>query len=102
MLVEQVVNSLPFVAGAKAEATIQHPLAPLTAAEIIESAKLIKSAWPESTNLQFKAITLQEPKKEQAEPYLAAERAGKQPEQIERRSFIVYYIRNTVRNHLLA
>jgi len=96
MLVEKVVNSLPFVGSAKPKTPLEHPLAPLTASEITESTKLITASWPEGTNLQFKAITLQEPKKEEVEPYLAAERAGSQPEKIERRSFIIYYIRNTV------
>lgn len=97
MLVEQVVNSLPFVGSAKPKAPLEHPLAPLSASEITESTKLMTAAWPASTNLQFKSITLYEPKKEEVEPYLAAERAGEQPKKIDRRSFVVYYIKNTVR-----
>lgn len=94
MSTEQVPVSLPFVGGKKA--TPEHPLGPLTASEITESARLIKGLWPSNTNIQFKSITLQEPNKADLVPFLAAERAGKSTPTIERRSFVVYYIRNTV------
>jgi len=68
----------------------------LTADEIKESSRLIKEFWPSGTNLQFKSITLSEPKKSELVPFLAAEHAGQSTPTIERRSFIVYYIRNTV------
>jgi primary-amine oxidase len=94
MSTEQVPVSLPFVGGKKV--ALQHPLGPLTAAEISESSRLIKGIWPSNTNIQFKSITLQEPNKADLIPFLAAEHAGKSTPTIERRSFVVYYIRNTV------
>lgn len=99
MLTEQILSSLPFVGGKKT-ITPNHPLGPLTAGEISESAKIIKSIWPENTNIQFKAITLQEPNKADLVPFLAAERARKSTPTIERRSFVVYYLRNTVSNSI--
>jgi primary-amine oxidase len=94
MSTEQVPTSLPFVGGKKV--TLQHPLGPLTASEISESASLIKGLWPSNTNIQFKSITLQEPSKTDLVPFLEAEHAGQQTPAVERRSFVVYYIRNTV------
>ena len=96
MSTEQVPISLPFV-GAKA--VPQHPLGALTASEIKESTRLIKSIWPSNTAIQFKVITLREPNKADLTPFLAAEHSGQQTPAIERRSFVVYYIRNTVCNH---
>lgn len=94
MSVEQIATSLPIVGG---KAAPQHPLGPLTAFEITESSRLIKSLWPADTKLQFKSITLQEPSKAELSPYLVAEHSGKSTPTIDRRSFVVYYIRNTVR-----
>lgn len=94
MSTEQIQTSLPFVGGKKA--TLQHPLGPLTASEISESASLIKGLWPSNTNIQFKSITLREPAKADLLPFLGAEHAGRQTPSVERRSFVVYYIRNTV------
>ncbi|RDW68121.1 hypothetical protein BP6252_09517 [Coleophoma cylindrospora] len=89
-------TSIP-VRGAKL--TPQHPLGPLTASEIQESARLIKGFWPSATDIQFKSITLQEPKKTDLVPFLAAEKATSELPFIERRSFVVYYIRNTDKLH---
>lgn len=86
-------QSLPTVGGKLA---YQHPLGPLTAAEITESSRLVKGLWPSTTDLQFKVITLQEPNKADLTPFLTAEHAGKKAPSVERRSFVVYYIRNTV------
>jgi primary-amine oxidase len=91
---EQVPISLPLVGGKGPPR--QHPLGPLTSAEISESARLIKGLWPTDINLQFKAITLQEPGKADLAQFLAAEHAGLQVPNIERRSFVIYYIQNTV------
>jgi primary-amine oxidase len=96
MSLDQVFTSLPFVGGKKDKASPQHPLGPLTANEISESATLIKALWPSNTNIQFKTITLQEPTKAELLPFLEAEHAGRQTHVIERRSFVVYYLRNTV------
>lgn len=94
MSTEQVPVSLPFVGGKKL--TPQHPLGPLTADEIKESARIIKALWPSNTNLQFKSISLQEPDKAELVPFLTAEHAGTTTPTIDRRSFVIYYIRNTV------
>jgi primary-amine oxidase len=91
---EQVPVSLPLSRGKGTSP--QHPLGPLTPAEISESASLIKGLWPTNTNIQFKTITLHEPSKEELTPYLGAERVGQQTLVLERKSFVVYYIRNTV------
>lgn len=74
-----------------------HPLGPLSAEEISRSANLIRGAWPEGTKFQFKVITLSEPAKVQLIPYLDAEKKGQATSPIDRRSFVGYYIRNTVR-----
>ncbi|KAL3423343.1 copper amine oxidase [Phlyctema vagabunda] len=94
MSTEQVV---PVVGGKKLPA--QHPLGPLTAAEITESARIIKGLWPGATDIQFKSITLQEPKKTDLVPFLTAEHGASQLPTVERRSFVVYYIRNTDKLH---
>lgn len=96
--IEQVPTSLPLV-GAK-KGTQQHPLGPLTAGEITETAGLIRESWPTNTDIQFKVITLQEPNKADLVPFLAAEHDEQPAPMIERRSFVVYYIRNTVRDSL--
>jgi primary-amine oxidase len=88
--------SLPFAGASKTREMAQHPIAPLTASEITDSSRLIRELWPSNTNLQFKVITLQEPNKAELLPFLAAEREGRMPSPIERKSSVVYYIRNTV------
>lgn len=87
--------SLPYVGSAKQLADV-HPFAPLSADEITTSAQILRQSAPRDTDIHFKAITLLEPKKELALPYLAAERAGKPRKPLERRSFVLYYIRFTV------
>jgi len=94
MSTEQIETSLPIVSGKKTK--LEHPLGPLTASEITRSASLVKELWPSNTSIQFKAVTLQEPNKADYLPYLEAERTGKQAPVIDRRSFVAYYIRNTV------
>lgn len=73
-----------------------HPLSPLTAFEISTSSQLIHRLYPPRTDLHFKVVTLQEPAKAQIVPYLEAEHARTKKPFIERRSFVCYYIRNTV------
>ncbi len=90
MSTEQVLVSLP------QKTAPQHPLGPLTASEISESARLIKGLWPSNINIQFKSITLLEPKKAELVPFLTAEHSGQRTPTIDRKSFIIYYIRNTV------
>jgi Cu2+-containing amine oxidase len=77
--------------------TLTHPLGPLTAAEISQASAAIRAAWPEGTLFQFKVITLVEPPKMQMVDFLDAEHKGLAPAAIDRRAFVLYYIRNTVR-----
>jgi Cu2+-containing amine oxidase len=85
-----------FSAPSPAKATVSHPLCPLTAAEIATTADLVRSVWPAQVDLRFKVITLEEPPKQQMVPYLEAEHKGAPLPAIPRKSFISYYIRNTV------
>jgi hypothetical protein len=94
---EQIPVSIPLVGGKKTKTASEHPLGPLTASEITQSSKIIKGLWPSATSLQFKSITLQEPNKADLVPYLTAEHSGKALPNVPRRSFVIYYIRNTVR-----
>lgn len=77
-----------------------HPLSPLASAEISNVSKLVQSLYPRNANLQYKSITLQEPEKAHLVPFLNAERNGLKTSTIERRAFVAYYIRNTVRSRL--
>ncbi|KAL8403108.1 hypothetical protein RB594_008389 [Gaeumannomyces avenae] len=92
------VNGAPSAAAAPPPCQA-HPLGPLSGDEISRSSSLIRAAWPEGTKFQFKVITLLEPAKAQLIPYLDAERKGQSPSRIDRRSFVVYYIRNTHKLH---
>lgn len=83
-------------APATAKASVPHPLCPLTATEISTTADLLRSVWPSNIDLRFKVITLDEPAKKQMIPYLEAEHSGAPFPQIPRKSFVSYYIRNTV------
>src|SRR5947209_2707587 len=74
-----------------------HPLCPLTASEISNTAQLIKNLWPSNADLLFKVITLEEPQKKHLVPYLDAEHAGKTVPRIDRKAFVAYYLKNTVR-----
>lgn len=73
-----------------------HPLGPVTKAEISQSSALIRAQWPESTLFQFKIITLLEPPKAQLVPWLDAAKAGTTPAPLDRKSTVIYYLRNTV------
>ena len=75
---------------------VPHPLCPLTASEISNAASLIRSEWPSNVTLSFKNISLHEPEKKKFIPYLEAEHSGRSPGQIDRKSFVNYYIKNTV------
>lgn len=91
----QTSTSLP-VRSAKQEAA--HPFAPLSAQEIKAASSLIQNQWPANTDLQFKAVTLEEPAKAEMVPFLEAEHNGQRLPSIDRRVMVVYYIRKTVRN----
>lgn len=77
-------------------ATIYHPLGPLTGAELAQSAAILQASWPENTSLQFKSMLLLEPPKVELIAYLDAERQGHHPAPLVRRVYVAYYIRNTV------
>ncbi|KFX92647.1 hypothetical protein V490_05258 [Pseudogymnoascus sp. VKM F-3557] len=95
---EKITNTLPFVGGAKKEVA-QHPIGPLTASEITRAASILKASWPANTDFNFKAVTLLEPLKAELLPYLQAERSGSTPAKIDRKAFVLYYIRNTDKLH---
>lgn len=95
----QTETSAPAAVPAKQE--ISHPLSPITASEITHASQLIRGLWPANTNLQFKAITLEEPPKAQVLPYLEAEHTGAPLPSIERKAFINYYLQNTVSWNIL-
>lgn len=82
--------------GVEKKSAPSHPLGPLTANEITQSSDLIRAQWPEGTKFQFKVVTLLEPPKIELAPYLEAERAGRPVKSIDRKSQVVYYLRNTV------
>lgn len=96
MSAETISSSLP-VRPAKQSYT--HPFAPLAGDEIKNAAHLIKSQWPSNTVLHFKAVTLEEPAKAEAVPYLEAEFHGDSLPTIDRRVFVSYYLKNTNKFH---
>jgi len=73
-----------------------HPLAPLTANEINIASGFVQNLWPAGTDLQFKAVTLQEPLKVEALQFLEAEHSGAPLPSIDRKAFVNYYLKNTV------
>ncbi|EOD50606.1 putative copper amine oxidase protein [Neofusicoccum parvum UCRNP2] len=90
------VSSLPVRSATQ---TATHPLAPLSGDEIKAASAIIQSAWPQGTNLHFKAVTLEEPPKAEVVPYLDAEHSGAPLPTLRRRAFINYYIRQTNKYH---
>ncbi|KAM7217468.1 putative copper amine oxidase [Rhypophila decipiens] len=82
-----------------APAAPSHPLGPVTAAEITQSAQVLEASWPTGTKLHYKAITLLEPPKAELAPFLAAERAGEKPAPLDRKSFVIYYLKGTENLH---
>jgi primary-amine oxidase len=83
----------------KSVAQVPHPLCPLSASEITQTANLVRSVWPAQTDLRFKIITLLEPAKKEFIPFIDAEAGGQALPAIERKAFVAYYIRNTVHPH---
>lgn len=77
--------------------TANHPLSSLTASEITRASALIRALYPPGIDLHFKAVTLEEPPKAQLVPYLEAEYQGRRLPSLDRKAFVCYYIRNTVR-----
>lgn len=72
-----------------------HPLADLTAEEVVRVANLVRALHPGS-QLTFKAITLEEPDKTLTVRYLEAEHAGRSAPRPSRIAFAAYYIRGVV------
>ena len=93
MATESISTSLPL---RPAKQTDAHPLAPLSADEIRSAVSIIKSQWPANVDLHFKAVTLEEPAKAEAVPYVEAEFHGYDLPNIDRKAFLNYYIRLTV------
>lgn len=77
-------------------APLSHPLGPVTKDEISQSSALIRAQWPEGTEFQFKIVTLLEPPKAELVPYLDALKAGQTPKPLDRKTTVIYYLRNTV------
>ena len=73
MSTEAVSASLPLRAAKQTDA---HPLAPLSADEIRSAVSILKSQWPANADLHFKIVTLEEPAKAEAVPYVEAEFHG--------------------------
>ncbi|OMP85109.1 Copper amine oxidase 1 [Diplodia seriata] len=92
-------ESIPNLPVRPATQTAAHPLAPLTGDEIKAASAIIQGAWPQGTNLHFKAVTLEEPPKAEVVPYLEAEHSGAPRPNIRRKAFVNYYIRNTNKYH---
>lgn len=82
-----------------AKASAPHPFAPLSGDEIKNSANLLRAQWPFSTDIQFKAITLEEPSKHEVVPLLEKERRGEAFAALDRRAFVSYQIRKTNKFH---
>jgi primary-amine oxidase len=96
MSIQAVTSSLP-VRSAKQIAS--HPFAPLSKDEITSAAQLVQSQWPANTDLHYKVITLEEPAKVEAVPYIEAEHAGQNLPSINRKALVAYYIRKTNKFH---
>ena len=88
----------PATPSAPSKQNVAYPLSPLTASEIAKTAELIRSLWPDKTDLRFKAITLDEPAKKEFVSYLDAQHSDSPLPFIARKAFVAYYIRNTVRS----
>ncbi|KAI9749406.1 MAG: hypothetical protein M1815_002543 [Lichina confinis] len=86
-------------AAADAGSPSQHPFTPLTVSEIETAARLVKQLYPETVDLLFKTITLEEPNKDVVVPLLIAEHEGRSYDSPPRRAFVSYYIHNTDKLH---
>lgn len=73
-----------------------HPLLDLTAEEIERASGLVRKLHREQP-LVFKAVTLEEPKKDLVLQYLKAEENGLSLPDIPRMVFAAYYLKGTVR-----
>lgn len=96
MATESISTSLP---TRPAKQAYIHPLAPISSTEIENAVALVKAQWPSGTDLHFKAITLEEPKKAEMVRFLEAEFHGGELPSIDRRVFVTYYLRKTNKFH---
>ncbi|KAK3068140.1 hypothetical protein LTR53_014530, partial [Teratosphaeriaceae sp. CCFEE 6253] len=96
MATESVSASLPLRTATQTHA---HPLAPLSADEIRSAVSIIRSEWPANVDLHFKAVTLEEPAKAEAVPYIEAEFNGNNLPSVDRKAFLNYYVRLTNKFH---
>ena len=96
MATQQIDSQQDYVVPKKQQA-VAHPLNPLSGEEIRQASAIIKSSWPAHTDLRFKTVTLNEPAKKDFVPYLEAEHSGATLPRLDRKAFVAYYIRNTVR-----
>lgn len=78
------------------KSTTPHIFAPLDENEIKYACTILKSAWPEGTELYYNLITLDEPKKTEGLKYIEAEHAGGPLPVVDRRAWIVYCLAKTV------
>jgi primary-amine oxidase len=73
-----------------------HPLLPLSAEEIERATSIVKRRHDETAAISFRAVQLQEPKKAELIPYLAAEHAGRLgslTERPPRRARVQYFVK---------
>lgn len=93
MSTESNVTSLPLRTTKQSSV---HPLASLSSDEIKNAVSLLKTQWPAKTDLHFKQVTVQEPPKAEAVPYIEAECRGQRLPHLDRKVFVTYYLRKTV------
>lgn len=77
-------------------APVYNPLVPLTSEEIQTAARLIKAVSGAQVPIHFKAITLEEPHKQDVLAFFQAQEDGKPVPKVERIAFVSYYLRGTV------
>ncbi|TKX21593.1 copper amine oxidase-4 [Elsinoe australis] len=76
-----------------------HIFAPLSGDEIKNAAALVAGAWPNGTEIYYRAVTLEEPLKVDAIKYLEAEHSGNALPSIDRKAYVNYNIVNTDKLH---
>lgn len=88
--------SLPYVGSKNQAASLQTIRGQLERHEIKAAAQILKGVWPEATDIHFKGMQLEDPRKDIAFAYLDSIKKGKETKPLERRVRMTYYIRNTV------
>ncbi|EXJ85677.1 primary-amine oxidase [Capronia coronata CBS 617.96] len=72
-----------------------HPVSNLTVSEIHRSVEFVRALHPGVPNLVFKVVTLREPDKTELQHYFEAEASGSDLPNIDRRSFVNFYQKNS-------